>query len=135
MNGVCAKCHGMTGEGGIGPRIAGSPDARRTRRRSRPSCGTAARTTDASRSARVGASEQVARAGQLPEGEPAQWQPGLSATSAPGSAARSASWLVTTDHKRIGILYISTALVFFVLARAHGARLPLAARAGERESS
>ena len=27
-----------------------------------------------------------------------------------------ASWLVTTDHKRIGILYILTALVFFVLA-------------------
>jgi len=27
-----------------------------------------------------------------------------------------ASWLVTTDHKRIGILYISTALVFFALA-------------------
>ncbi|HLG07974.1 MAG TPA: cytochrome c oxidase subunit I [Gaiellaceae bacterium] len=27
-----------------------------------------------------------------------------------------ASWLVTTDHKRIGILYISTALVFFILA-------------------
>ena len=26
------------------------------------------------------------------------------------------SWLVTTDHKRIGILYIWTALVFFVLA-------------------
>jgi len=23
--GVCAKCHGMNGEGGIGPRIAGSP--------------------------------------------------------------------------------------------------------------
>ena len=29
---------------------------------------------------------------------------------------RVASWLVTTDHKRIGILYIGTALVFFVLA-------------------
>jgi cytochrome c oxidase subunit I len=29
---------------------------------------------------------------------------------------RVASWLVTTDHKRIGILYVSTALVFFVLA-------------------
>jgi cytochrome c oxidase subunit I len=28
---------------------------------------------------------------------------------------RVASWLVTTDHKRIGILYISTSLVFFVL--------------------
>ncbi|MEO5708205.1 MAG: cytochrome c oxidase subunit I [Nocardioidaceae bacterium] len=27
-----------------------------------------------------------------------------------------ASWLVTTDHKRIGILYIATSLVFFVLA-------------------
>jgi cytochrome c oxidase subunit 1 len=27
-----------------------------------------------------------------------------------------ASWLVTTDHKRIGILYIVTSLVFFVLA-------------------
>jgi len=27
-----------------------------------------------------------------------------------------ASWLVTTDHKRIGILYVSTALVFFCLA-------------------
>jgi len=29
---------------------------------------------------------------------------------------RVASWLVTTDHKRIGILYIASALVFFVLA-------------------
>ena len=27
-----------------------------------------------------------------------------------------ASWLVTTDHKRIGILYIATSLVFFVLS-------------------
>ena len=27
-----------------------------------------------------------------------------------------ASWLVTTDHKRIGILYISTSIVFLVLA-------------------
>jgi cytochrome c oxidase subunit 1 len=27
-----------------------------------------------------------------------------------------ASWLVTTDHKRIGILYISTSVVFLVLA-------------------
>jgi cytochrome c oxidase subunit 1 len=29
---------------------------------------------------------------------------------------RVASWLVTTDHKRIGILYIATSLFFFVLA-------------------
>ena len=27
---------------------------------------------------------------------------------------RVASWLVTVDHKRIGILYIATSLVFFV---------------------
>ena len=27
-----------------------------------------------------------------------------------------AGWLVTTDHKRIGILYLSTSLVFFGLA-------------------
>ena len=29
---------------------------------------------------------------------------------------RVASWLVTTDHKRIGILYISTSIVFLILA-------------------
>ena len=29
---------------------------------------------------------------------------------------RVASWLVTTDHKRIGILYVGTSLVFFCLA-------------------
>jgi cytochrome c oxidase subunit 1 len=37
--------------------------------------------------------------------------------TAPGwQRGKVASWLVTTDHKRIGILYISTSLVFFVLA-------------------
>ena len=29
-------------------------------------------------------------------------------------SGRVASWLVTVDHKRIGILYIATSLVFFV---------------------
>jgi cytochrome c oxidase subunit 1 len=33
----------------------------------------------------------------------------------PWYRGRFASWLVTTDHKRIGILYIATSLVFFVL--------------------
>ena len=32
----------------------------------------------------------------------------------PWTRGRIASWLVTTDHKRIGILYIATCLVFFV---------------------
>jgi len=34
----------------------------------------------------------------------------------PWQRGKVVSWLVTTDHKRIGILYISSALVFFVLA-------------------
>src|SRR5438046_5145426 len=34
----------------------------------------------------------------------------------PGHRRRAVvSWLTTTDHKRIGILYISTAFVFFLL--------------------
>ena len=32
----------------------------------------------------------------------------------PWTRGRFASWLTTTDHKRIGILYISTSLFFFV---------------------
>src|SRR4051794_17308321 len=32
----------------------------------------------------------------------------------PWTSGRYASWLVTTDHKRIGLLYISTTLVFFI---------------------
>ncbi|HSI97817.1 MAG TPA: cytochrome c oxidase subunit I [Gaiellaceae bacterium] len=39
------------------------------------------------------------------EAHPPAWQRG-----------KVASWLVTTDHKRIGILYIGTSLLFFVLA-------------------
>ena len=33
----------------------------------------------------------------------------------PWYRGRFASWLVTTDHKRIGLLYIWTSLVFFLL--------------------
>ena len=29
------------------------------------------------------------------------------------------AWLMTTDHKRIGLLYIYTSLVFFVMAVAN----------------
>ena len=36
-------------------------------------------------------------------------------TAPTGSAAASPRWLTTVDHKRIGILYIVTSLVFFVL--------------------
>ena len=36
-------------------------------------------------------------------------------TAPTGAAAASTSWLTTVDHKRIGILYICTSLVFFAL--------------------
>ena len=38
-----------------------------------------------------------------------------SRTAPTGAAARSTSWLTTVDHKRIGILYIWTSLVFFAI--------------------
>ena len=36
----------------------------------------------------------------------------------PWTSGRIASWIATVDHKRIGILYISTALVFFLFGGA-----------------
>src|SRR4051794_6921228 len=35
------------------------------------------------------------------------------------------SWLLTTDHKRIGILYLCTILIFFVIASAAAALMRL----------
>ena len=56
------------------------------------------------------------RADRLPRGELLRWQ--LSERRSPPVPAwqrgRVASWLVTVDHKRIGILYIATAGVFFL---------------------
>ncbi|MBA2475274.1 MAG: cbb3-type cytochrome c oxidase subunit I, partial [Actinobacteria bacterium] len=40
--------------------------------------------------------------------------PPIAYPKVPWSAGKVASWLTTVDHKRIGILYISTALVYFV---------------------
>ena len=56
------------------------------------------------------------RARRLPRGEPAQWPVEPSPQLPAWQRGRVASWLVTTDHKRIGILYIGTSLLFFVLA-------------------
>ena len=46
-----------------------------------------------------------------------------------------ASWLTTVDHKRIGILYIGTALVFFLLGGLLALLDPHAARDAERAPS
>ena len=35
------------------------------------------------------------------------------------------SWLLTTDHKRIGILYLCTILIFFVIASVAAALMRL----------
>ncbi len=52
-------------------------------------------------------------------------------TLAPGTTVRSGlyEWLTTTDHKKIGVLYLGTALVFFALGgvQALGIRTQLAA--------
>ena len=45
----------------------------------------------------------------------------------PWTYGRVASWVATVDHKRIGILYIATSLVFF-LAGGDGAADPDTAR-------
>ena len=110
--GVCAKCHGLAGEGGIGPRIAGTPtltDPGRSRepgpQRQRARCPRSAPAGRTSRSSRSpSTSRRTRRVATRAESVPA-WQRG-----------RVTSWLVTTDHKRIGILYISTSIVFLILA-------------------
>ena len=67
--GVCAKCHGLSGEGGIGPKLAGSvaladPAAVEKHRPQRPA-------HDAGR--RLGLDERAGRSSdELPEGEPAR---------------------------------------------------------------
>ena len=68
--GVCAKCHGMNGEGGIGPRIAGSPTltdpaALAEPRPQRPPHDAGGR-LGLDRRAGAGTRE-------LPEGEPTEW--------------------------------------------------------------
>jgi cytochrome c oxidase subunit I len=42
--------------------------------------------------------------------------PALDAAAAAGPSRGLGAWLTTTDHKRIGLLYIGTALAFFVVA-------------------
>ena len=110
--GACAKCHGLDGEGEYGPRIAGTGARARTRRRSRsvlregrgamPPVG---RDWDDTRDG---------RAHRLPGAEP--WRLTPTGRVPAWQRGKVAGWLVTVDHKRIGILYIATAGFFFALS-------------------
>jgi heme/copper-type cytochrome/quinol oxidase subunit 1 len=55
-----------------------------------------------------------------------------SAPLRPSSTTGLLSWLATTDHKRIGIMYFWTTLVFFFLG---GLEASLCARSSRRPSS
>ena len=106
---------GLEGEGLIGPAIAASPtlqDPARLRnlirhgQRQMPAVGktwdAALMKQDRSRTSASASEARVAVDTAPPVVRPS-WYEG-----------RFARWLVTTDHKRIGLLYISTSLVFFV---------------------
>ena len=111
-NGVCAKCHGPDGQGGYGPAIADSSSApgpagdrgaapRRASARCRPWARDWSQRGDGRDDRLPGG---ALRRWQLESSRPLRWHRG-----------RVASWLVTVDHKRIGILYIATAGVFFAI--------------------
>ena len=113
FEGTCAKCHGLAGQGDIGPKIAGSallaqPQALETLLRQggkkMPAVG------------KLWSDDQMKAATDLPEGA-LRWrlEPRLQPYRSDWKRGRVASWLTTVDHKRIGILYIATSLVFFGL--------------------
>ena len=114
--GVCAKCHGLAAQGGVGPNIAHNPllgDKNGISKIIRHGTGqmpavgndwsqeqldaTIAYLQQRFRQERVVA----ARAERPP-------------VSLVVSQGRVSSWLTTVDHKRIGILYIVTSLAFFL---------------------
>jgi len=58
--------------------------------------------------------EVVAPSATTPPGDAPRGAPDVAQSSALGGGI--GAWLTTTDHKRIGLLYIGTALVFFLIA-------------------
>ena len=116
--GVCAKCHGMQGQGDYGPAIAANPTL--TQKASLEHVAAQRRRPDACRRQQLerradACARDVPEDERLQGGErewrldrrrsyPVTWKNG-----------RVASWLVTVDHKRIGILYVVTA-IFFLFA-------------------
>ena len=113
FDGRVRQCHGLSGKGVIGPNLASNamhpePDSleQLVRERQERRC---------RRSGATGASTR-----------PTRWSPTCRRSSAvavsaepvpsrvPWRRGRFASWVTTVDHKRIGILYLVTCLVFFV---------------------
>ena len=110
FNAVCAKCHNISGPAARRPDAPGQSDARRRPGARAPSperpeqdaaggCGLERRADpDARRLHEDDRGRRPVVAVQTERIYPVPWHRG-----------RYASWLVTTDHKRIGILYIATA--------------------------
>ena len=130
--GACAKCHGLAGEGEIGPSSRGNqllddPAALEQVIRN-------GRGRDATGRQGLG---RPADGGpdRLPRGGAPRWRLTPARPSPLWQRGRVASWLVTTDHKRIGILYLATSGVLLPRGRDHGAADPHAARPGRTATS
>ena len=117
------------------------PAARRPRRASRRSCATARaqmprrrQELDRRPDRRARRVHEAVREGrQLLDG--GQRRDASRPTAPTGAAAGSPRWLTTVDHKRIGILYIWTSLVFFALGGILALLIRDAARDAERAPS
>jgi hypothetical protein len=104
FTGACAKCHGLAGEGLVGPRLQGNSlldDDAAVEQVIREGRGLDAAGGPGLGTAPDGRADRLLRRRCSVPLTPRRPPP-------PGSAGRLASWLVTTDHKRIGILYLAT---------------------------
>ena len=112
FEGACAPCHGLNGEGLIGPSLQGNstladPAAPEGAARERQGQDAAGRQgLDAARARRA---DRVPRRRDSPVAVRAE----TPTYQVPWYRGRVASWITTVDHKRIGILYLVTCLVFF----------------------
>src|SRR5262249_16042903 len=121
FQGVCATCHGLSGQGDIGPPIPTSPLLAdrgamtlllRNGRNRMPAVGKT--WTDAQLSATLDYLQERFHAGGGSSGR-SRAAPARVAAGGLVCRGRYASWLATVDHKRIGIMYIATSLAFFVV--------------------
>ena len=131
-DGVCAKCHGLAGEGDLGPPIAKNgtlvdPEALTAILDNgidtpgvavyMPPVGRGWPDVRGAGADRVHQVERAARSGAAGASRPGlSGGPDRATVNPTWRDGRVTSWLTTVDHKRIGILYIVTAFFFFFAA-------------------